>query len=57
MIKISPDNWRVDDAVSVKICQVPMHIVRLPLPQTWRVPRFDVWQLNETFYSYDQPLT
>lgn len=56
IIDISPDNWKVTEAVPVRICQQPAQIFPLPLPYSRRAPRFDVWQLNEFFSSYNQPL-
>jgi hypothetical protein len=56
IIEISPDDWKVTDAVPVRICQQPAQIIPLSLPYSRHAPRFDVWQLNESFYSYNHPL-
>jgi hypothetical protein len=59
IVPLSPDDWKVTPRALVKIiCQQPAQIYPFHFPHTpLRVPRFEVWQLNDFFYSDDQPLT
>jgi len=47
IIKIAPGNWHVTGTTNVRICQQPAKIISWPVPPPLRLPRLDIWQLDE----------
>ena len=54
IISIAPENWQVTDPTNIKICQQPAKILPWPLLPVIRLPRYDVWQLDELFSGPNQ---
>ena len=56
-VPLSPDDWKVTPRVPVKICQQPARIYPFAFPLVpLRLPRLDVWTLEEFFRADNQPL-